>query len=174
MPNLNTLRRVIWGRSFWTPSQAPSGFALTVVSDTSLSAAWTLNSGDIEDAVQLEIATDSAFTTGVQTFDLVANDVAETITGLVRETTYYGRVRVRIDGNYSAWSNVDNKTTLFAWAGGEAPSALTLTSGGTTDVDAAWTLNSGALETAVQLQIDTVNTFDSVDLQTLALAADDV
>lgn len=90
---------------------APSSFTLTTIDADSVSAAWTLNSGATETGVQLIIATNSGFSTGVQTFNLAADDVIETITGLDPLTTYYSKVRAVRNGAYSTYSNTDDATT---------------------------------------------------------------
>jgi|CXWL01.1.fsa_nt_gi hypothetical protein len=62
--------------------------------------------------------------------------------------------------------------TDFEWLDYESPNNLVLEITAADEITATWSLHSGSLETGVQYEIDTVNTFDSIDLQTFNLARD--
>jgi chitodextrinase/pimeloyl-ACP methyl ester carboxylesterase len=69
-----------------------------------------------EDAVggfQLQRATDAAFA-NVTSFDLPANTTTYTSTGLTPNTKYWYRVRAKVGGVYTDWSNVGKTITPMA------------------------------------------------------------
>ena len=92
---------------------APSGFSVSYLSDTSLSLSWTDNADN-----ELNFELDRS-PNGVDTWtslsDPAANATSATDTGLTVDTTYYYRLRaVNASGN-SAYVTANGTTTQAAW-----------------------------------------------------------
>jgi fibronectin type 3 domain-containing protein len=89
---------------------APTSLSATAISSSQIDLTWTDNSGN-ETGFVVEEATDSAFTGGLTTVNLVANATSYIATGLAAGTTYWFRVRATNAGGDSANSNAANATT---------------------------------------------------------------
>lgn len=93
------------------PASAPSAPTATVSNVTSSSARVVLSgsssNGDSIDSYQTQIATNSGFSTGLQTSSGSTKDW----TGLSAATTYYVRGRAHNDIGYSSYSSTKNFTT---------------------------------------------------------------
>lgn len=63
-----------------------------------------------------------------------------------------------------------NSETDFVWLVEELPTNFAVDGTADDTIEATWILHSGSLETGVQLEIDTVNTFNSGDYQVFDLA----
>jgi N-acetyl-anhydromuramyl-L-alanine amidase AmpD len=120
-----------------TPS-APSTLAASVVSSSQIKLTWKDNSG-VETGFKIERATSSGGTY-TQIATVGANVVTYTAGSLSSGTTYYFRVRAYNSAGNSPYSNIANATTKDTIPA--APSALTATEVGTTQINLAWTDNS--------------------------------
>lgn len=95
-----------------TPLATPANFTLTADSHNTATAAWDNLTG--ESGFSVQIATNSGFTTGVQTASKSANVLTHQFTGLTPGTLYYGHVKAIGDGTTtadSAYSTSDSDTT---------------------------------------------------------------
>ncbi|MDD4891499.1 MAG: discoidin domain-containing protein, partial [Phycisphaerae bacterium] len=86
----------------------PAGLTVTTVSQTQADLSWTNVAA--EDFYAIDRATDSAFTTNLNTHYLDADVTSYSDTGLTRGTTYYYRIRAGNGGGDSANSD----TAVFA------------------------------------------------------------
>jgi hypothetical protein len=105
-----------------------------------------------ESSYSVQIATNSGFTTGVQTATPAADDTTHQFTGLTASTVYYGRVKAVGDGTTYTDSNYGSDSSLTAGAtSGDVlhDSQFTGTNGAnviggyTPDVGVPWTLVDG-------------------------------
>ena len=121
-----------------TPS-APSSLTATAASSTQINLKWTDNSG-IETGYKIERGTASAgpFT---QIATVGASVASYSNTGLSAATTYYYRVRAYNATGNSGYSNTANATT--ADVPPAVPTALTATAVSSSQINLAWTQNSG-------------------------------
>lgn len=124
-----------------TPPTAPTGLTATAISEQQIDLTWTDNSND-ETGFWLQRRKTSG--TGWQTVDVFpANTTNYSDTGLESSTEYEYRVlaRKQIDSigrspiYNSSWSNYATATTTAL----PAPSGLTATANGETQIDLAWT-----------------------------------
>ena len=72
--------------------------------------AWAESRAATVTGFTVQAATDSAFTTGVMTATVSARTRAHTFMGLLRQTTYYFRVRALNGSAASAWTTVSART----------------------------------------------------------------
>lgn len=133
-----------------TPPKAPSGLSATAVSGSQINLAWTDNSTD-ETGFIVEYSLDNikfltAATTG-------ANVKSYSHTNLPSGTRYYYRVKAVNSYGSSAYTSVASATTLVPPA---APSALSATAASASQVNLAWTDNSGN-ETGFKIERSTDN-----------------
>ena len=121
------------------PPAAPSGLAASTVSQTQINLSWTDNSANEVNFIVARSTTAGGPYTDIAT--LGANVTAYNNTGLSANTTYYYVVRASNTGGSSANSAEANATTLPNAPA--APSGLTATAAGSTQIDLSWTDNSG-------------------------------
>ena len=119
---------------------APSNLVATAVSSTQINLTWTDNATN-ETGFTIQRATNSAFTSGLNTINLGANQTAYNNTGRNPSTTYYYRVRAFNVVGFSAWSNI---AFAFTAIGGSpaAPSNLVATALSPTQISLTWTDNA--------------------------------
>ncbi len=90
-----------------TPPLNPMNLYVEPKDRNSVSLSWSDRTSN-EDAVggmQLQRASDSLFTLNVQTFNLAANTTVYTNTGLTPNTKYWYRVRAKVSGVFTDYSN---------------------------------------------------------------------
>ena len=103
-----------------TPLSAPL-VNMTANSSTAMTITWT----DVanEDGYTVQIATNSGFTTGVQTASKGVGVLSHQFTGLTASTLYYGRVKAVGSGSYSDSAyGTDSETTSAAVSTASMPS----------------------------------------------------
>ncbi len=78
------------------------------VDRNSIKISWSdrTNNEDVSGGFQLQRATDSLFTSGVTSINLANNTTVYTNTGLVANTKYWYRVRAKVSGVFTEWSNI--------------------------------------------------------------------
>ncbi len=118
----------------------PSSLVATTVSTSRIDLNWTDNSST-ETGFEIDLATNSSFTSGLTTFTVGANITTYQSTGLTYGTTYYYRVRATIGGtNDSGNSNVASATAgVFP---PDSPTGLGATAASATQINLSWTDNS--------------------------------
>jgi predicted CXXCH cytochrome family protein len=130
---------------------APSGLTATAASGTQVDLAWTDNS-DNETGFKVQRAADSGFSASLSTFTVGANVTTYSNTGLTAGITYYYRVLATNTSGDSAASNTATITIqVTPVTAPAAPSGLTATAVGSSQVDLAWTDNSDN-ETGFKIQ----------------------
>jgi predicted phage tail protein len=117
---------------------APSALMLTNVTATSIKLNWT-DSSTNETGFEIERSLSSAFGFSNIT-TTAAGATTYTDTGLTESTTYYYRVRAVNSAGNSAYTSIENATTLATVP--TAPSALMLTNVTATSIKLNWTDNS--------------------------------
>jgi len=119
---------------------APSGLGATSVSANQIDLSWSDNASD-ETGYRVERSPDGS-TGWSEIASLVANSAAYSDTGLACGTAYYYRVRAYRagDGQFSAYSNVDDATTGACPPA--APTGLNATAVSTSQIDLSWTDNA--------------------------------
>lgn len=147
---------------------APGTPAATSITTSSSYLSWSASgtNGTAVTAYQLQVATDSGFTSVVS--ETNTNDTGRTIGSLSTYTTYYVRVRSNSAVGYSGWSTTYSFMTAAAVP--DAPTNLHETSLAYSSVNMAWvaSVTHGAAVTAYQLQISTVSNFASITSDTEA------
>jgi hypothetical protein len=97
-----------------TAPLAPTGVAVTAVSNSQVHVTWT-NVSDNETGYQVQIATDSGFSSVVRDLTKSASALGDPTSadgfGLDSGTTYFARVRSVGSGGASAWVNAGSATT---------------------------------------------------------------
>jgi hypothetical protein len=83
----------------------------TLDQPTSLAVSWLSDSGAA--SYQLQIATDSTFSTGIFLYQSSITDTFVNINGLAQNTKYFWRVRARNSGGLSEWSSPWNFTSIL-------------------------------------------------------------
>lgn len=117
---------------------APSGFAASAGSSSTINLTWTDNANN-ETGFVIERSANG--TTGwASVLTPTANAINDSNTGLSASTTYYYRIKAVNTGGSSAYSSVVNATTSAAPP--TAPSALTVTTVSTSELTIGWTDNS--------------------------------
>jgi len=124
-----------------TVPSAPSGLTLTVVSSSQINLAWTDNSNN-ETGFKVERATsvNGNYTTLTTTG---ANVTTYSAVGLSSSTTYYFRVSAVNAAGNSSNASASASTLAPAPTVPLAPSGLSATAISTSQIDLAWTDNSG-------------------------------
>ncbi|GAI05759.1 unnamed protein product, partial [marine sediment metagenome] len=121
------------------PPDAPTGLIATPMSDSEIDLSWTDNS-DNEDGFKIERSPNDIDYT--QIYTATANAIAWSDTGLDPETEYFYRVcAYNANGNSLPWST--DSATTFPPPAPDAPSNLTAIGVSTSQIDLAWTDNSG-------------------------------
>ena len=122
-----------------TPPSAPSGLAASVISASQINLAWTDNSTTENNFIVGRSTVNGGPYTDIATVG--ANVVSYNNTGLSENTTYYYVVRARNAGGDSANSNQASGTTPQTIPA--APSGLSATAVSSSQINLAWTDNSG-------------------------------
>jgi hypothetical protein len=117
---------------------APSGLTATAISSSQINLAWTDNSSNESNFVVARSTTSGGPYTDIVT--LGANVTSYNNTGLAAGTTYYYVVRATNAGGSSANSSQASATTTTTAP--LAPSGLTATASGATQIDLTWVDNS--------------------------------
>ena len=133
------------------PPAAPSGLTASAASSSQINVSWTDNSGD-ETGFSLESSTNG--TNYSVLASLGANVTSYQHTGLSAGSLVYYRVRAVNSSGNSAYSSVASATTPSVPA---APSGLTATAVSGSQINVAWTDNSGN-ESAFDLEVSTDGT----------------
>lgn len=147
------------------PPPAPTGLTATVnASPLAVSLSWvdptTTSTGTPPTGYTVQRATNTAFTTGLTSFDVPGGTVATYLDPTVTANTlYYYRVASYNAAGTSAWSNVVNLRTIIP-PSGLAATLVTTTTGRTTryNVTLTWTLPPGTIA-SLTLQRSTSPTF---------------
>jgi len=116
---------------------APSGLVATAQSGTEILVTWQDNSSD-EDGFKLD-RRQSGTTPWERVFTSSAGVESRTDAGLSLGTKYYYKVKAYNAGGDSAYSSIDDATTLAPPA---APSACTASALSSTEISVGWTDNS--------------------------------
>lgn len=90
-----------------TPTDPPTGFSATTLSDTEIDLAWTNNAAD--DATSIERSTNGNNWTVIGRTDTAVTTYADT--DLTPSTQYFYRIRHFLYYNYSTYTSVDYATT---------------------------------------------------------------
>jgi len=90
-----------------TPTEVPTNFSATKLSDTEIDLAWTCNAAG--DATSIERSTDGNTWTVIGTTAKAATTYNDT--DLTADTQYFYRVRHFLYYNYSAYTTIDYATT---------------------------------------------------------------
>jgi len=120
------------------PPTAPSALTATAISSSQINLAWTDNANN-ETGFKIERSTNNVNFTQIATVS--ANVTTYSNTGLSPLTTYYYRVRANNANGDSGYSNAANATTPDVVPA--PPSNLTATAISKTQINLAWTDNSG-------------------------------
>jgi chitodextrinase len=121
------------------PPAAPTGLTAGAVSSSRIDLAWTDNSGN-ESGFKIERCQGAGCTDFEQVATVGANATSYEDTELSASTTYRYQVRAYNGGGDSDYSNIAEATTLAPPA---APSDLSATAAGTSQITLAWLDNSG-------------------------------
>lgn len=130
----------------------PQSLSATPVSNTQINLNWTDNSGN-ETGFEVERSTDG--TNFSKIADLGANTTSYQNTGLSTLTRYWYRVRAKNAIGNSGYSNIADVTTFDVPP--IAPSNLTATTASGSQINLAWTDNSGN-ETGFEIERSTDGT----------------
>ncbi|PTA43102.1 hypothetical protein [Micromonospora sp. RP3T] len=132
---------------------APTNLTATQPSGTPVRVTLNWINRSYSTSVELQRATNAAFTTGLTTVTLGANATSYTDTTVVGGTTYYYRVRTVYLGVGSPWSNT---ATITVGAPPAAPTNLAGTAvavaGGTATVNLTWQESASSVVTSFVLQ----------------------
>ncbi|WEK36235.1 MAG: PA14 domain-containing protein [Candidatus Pseudobacter hemicellulosilyticus] len=92
---------------------APKNMYAEPADRTVVNLSWSdrTNNEDASGGFQLQRATDSLFTTGVVTYNLAANITTYANTGLSYNTKYWYRVRAKVGGVFTEYSNIAKAVT---------------------------------------------------------------
>ena len=121
---------------------APSDLSTTNVTETSLTLNWVNNElVNPVDGFNVQIATDSGFSVGLQEFTVAGDVTSLDFTGLTPGTTYYFQVAAFNLGGSSAWSAPWTETTIAPPAAPAAPSGLSTTNVTETSLALNWVNN---------------------------------
>src|SRR5262249_19711591 len=129
------------------------------VSTSQINLTWADNSTN-ESGFVLERATNSSFTAGFTSTNLVANTTSTTVTGLAAGTTYWFRVPATNAGGNSAYSNVASATPRAAGGSGTGLAAtyfdnIDFTGPTVSRIDATVNFNWGSGSPAPSIGVDT-------------------
>ncbi len=128
-----------------------------LLSDYTPTFDWTDSTLDLHH-YQLQLATDSAFTINLLTYDDIPASIFTPTVNLSGCTLYFWRVRAfNAAGKSSAWSVVRNFRTAFAGPVNGAPSAIT-----TADLRPKFTWNVVAGASSYHIQVSTSSTFGTL------------
>jgi len=141
---------------------APTGLAIASSSTTQISVSWNSVSGST--GYELQIATNSTFTTGLQTF--TPTGTSQTVNSLTAGTTYYARVLSKNSGGNSAWSGTVSGPTLCV-----APTGVTASPAGqSTDITVAFNTVTGATSYVVEWATTSGGTYTALPAVTTGTA----
>jgi titin len=116
---------------------APTAFTAAPVSSSQINLSWTNGGG--QTALELQVSTNSNFSSGVQTLPLDASATTTSVTGLAENTTYYFRLRGQNVAGYSGYAQTQGTTFLNPPA---APSGLSANATSPNTVQLNWTDNA--------------------------------
>ncbi len=146
--------------AFTVPPGAPANLQAQASGHTAISLSWTAPSDDGGATItgyQIELSTDA----GTNWSDLVTNtgttSTTYTHTGLLPATTYHYRISAINAAGTGNPSNIDN-ATIDAASVPDAPTGLTATASGSTQIHLSWTAPSndgGASITGYQIELST-------------------
>jgi subtilisin family serine protease/PKD repeat protein len=125
-----------------TPPAAPSNLVATPASHSQINLSWSDNS-DNESSFKIERCLGVGCTNFTQVATTGPNANSYQDTGLDATTTYRYQVRASNGGGDSDYSNVAEATTLAAPTPPAAPSNLTATPVSNSQINLAWSDNSG-------------------------------
>jgi len=131
------------------PPAAPSALQATAVSASQINLTWTDNAAN-EDGFRIQRCTGAGCTNFTQIATAGPNATSYSNTGLAGSTTYNYRVLAHNAGGESA-SNTSEATTLAPPVLPAAPTGLTATAAGQTQINLAWTDNASD-ETGFQIE----------------------
>lgn len=165
-----------------TPPAVPTGLTATLTTQNtageilvSAAVSWTAVADPDNDLAGYKIGYRSVGSSDWQYTDVDYTSTSTKIDRLTAYVNYEFRIRsYDFSANYSAWSSTFTTTTAGTNAAPAAPTGL-LGAAGASTVTVLWTENA---ETDVkngngmyEVQMDTVNTFNSANLQTIKTAA---
>lgn len=159
--------------SFTTSARVPSkpGTPMTsAVSASGMTVSWSsaAGNGSAVTTYQLQIASDSSFTTDLRTID-AGLDLTEVISGLSPATTYYLRVRALNSVGWGPWSSTKTQATVATTP--SEPRNVTASNPTSVSVDVSWdapATTGGSDITGYDLAYSTSSTFAS-NVETLSL-----
>jgi predicted phage tail protein len=125
-----------------TPPAAPTSLVATAESDTQINLTWTDNA-DNEAGFKIERCTGAGCSNFAQIATVGANVKSYSNTGLTASTSYSYRVRAYNAAGDSAYSNTATAVTQATPAVPNAPSNLIATTISRSQINLAWTDNSG-------------------------------
>jgi hypothetical protein len=150
------------------PASTPGAPGLSITNVTSTAAKLNItaaaSNGSTIDLYETQIATNSGFTTGLQT----KTGGTQTVTGLAAATTYWARTRAHNGQGYGPYSTVRSFTTGATVPG--TPTALASSNVGQTTATLNWTAPSsgGSSVDDYELQLASNTGFTS-DVQTITV-----
>ncbi len=147
------------------PPAAPTALSASNVSQQSLTLSWSAPGGPVSGYV-LDVATDAAFASVIQTFNPGGGATSQAISGLTANTTYFFRIKAQNNGGDSPYSASLQVTTLPNLPG--APTAFGANPVSASQINLSWTNGGG--QTALELQYSTDQNFSS-GVQSLAIDA---
>ena len=147
------------------PPAAPTALSASNVSQQSLTLSWSAPGGPVSGYV-LDVATDAAFASLVQTLNPGGGATSQAISGLTANTTYFFRIKAQNNGGDSPYSASLQVTTLPNLPG--APTAFSANPVSASQINLSWTNGGG--QTALELQYSTDQNFNS-GVQSLAVDA---
>jgi N-acetylneuraminic acid mutarotase len=145
---------------------APSGLSATTASSTQIDLSWTDNSAN-ENTFRIERSPNGS-DSWAEITAVGSNVTTYSDTGLSASTTYYYRVRARNAAGNSSYTATANDTTDAAPP--TAPSGLSATATSSTQIDLAWTDNSGD-ETSFRIERSPNGTDSWVEIDSTAANA---
>ncbi len=143
-----------------TQPDAPTGLSASASGRTQINLSWTApsnNGGATITGYRIETSTNAGTTWSEQEDDTESTATAYEHTGLTPGTTYHYRVSAINSAGTGTPSNVDNATTSTATQPG-APTGLSATASGRTQINLSWTApsnNGGAAITGYRIETST-------------------
>lgn len=132
-------------------ANAPSNLVFSTAAATSLTGTWD-PSAPAGDSYTLQVSTDAGF--GIVNGSSNTDSLSSQVSGLLVNTTYYGRVNSIINGSSSVWS-ASNSTATLAVVPGAAGSSWTVH---TTSLSVTWALGGNPVNvTKYVVELSTVS-----------------
>ncbi|MBI4826972.1 MAG: DUF2341 domain-containing protein [Nitrospirae bacterium] len=130
-------------RATGTPS-APGGLGTSSATEVKLTLGWTDNTSD-ETGFRIERCTGAGCSDFAEITSVAANTTTYNNTGLAPSTTYSYRIRAYKDATCNGgWNTAYSSTATGITTTVPPPSGLTATAANTTQVNLAWTDNTGS------------------------------